>query len=117
VVWECAPISVTESPHAWRRLCLRPPVAAVFKTHGSLVGWLGRGLWTLLAMGLAGFVVLVLGLSWVAPSVVDEWPDQVVRPFEIVLSVAAAVSVATAVLFWRHYPTLLRSRGIGWGTD
>lgn len=74
-------------------------------------------MWTLLAMGAVGLMVLALGFHWYSPSMVTDWHDQVVQRFQIVLGIAAGGSVTTGVLFWRWYPSLLRRRGIGWGTD
>jgi len=76
--------------------------------------WLGRILWTLMAMGAAGVVVLALGWLWYVPSVVSDWHSQVVERLHIVLGIGAAVSVSVGVVFWRHYPSLLRRRGFGW---
>ncbi len=76
--------------------------------------WLGRILWTIVAMGAAGLVVLALGSLWYLPSLVSDWHAQVVERLHIVLGIGAAVSASAGILFWRHYPSLLRCRGVGW---
>jgi hypothetical protein len=83
--------------------------------------WLGRILWTLLTMGAVGLVVFALGYAsvtrWVIPRTVSDWDAQVVEPSLIVLAFAAVVSFASGVAFWHRYPSTLRRRGIGWGSD
>jgi len=65
-------------------------------------------------MGAAGLVVLALGSLWYLPSLVSDWHAQVVERLHIVLGIGAAVSVSAGILFWRHYPSLLRRWGVGW---
>ena len=68
-------------------------------------------------MGAAFSVILALGFHLYVPSTVTDWHDQVVQGSQIVLGIAEGVSATMGVLFWRRYPSLLRRRGIGWGTD
>jgi len=77
--------------------------------------WLGRVASTVLAMALAGLVVFVVVALALAPSTVSDWHDQVVVPIHVALGISALVAVLTGILFWRVYPSVLRSRGIGWG--
>jgi hypothetical protein len=83
--------------------------------------WLGRILWTLLTMGAVGLVVFVLGYAlatqFVIPPTVSDFDAQVVEPSLIVLVIAGVVSFASGVAFWHRYPSTLRRRGIGWGSD
>ena len=68
-------------------------------------------------MGVAVLVILALGFHWNVPSTVTDWHDQVVQRLQVVLRIAAGVSVTTGILFWRRYPSLLRLWGVGWGTN
>lgn len=115
---EAGEVSVTSSAQNRDSACLRPPLKGVFTQQVTRWWeWLGRIVWTLLALGAAFLVILALGFHWYVPSTVTDWHDQVVQRFQIVLGIAAGVSVTTGVLFWRRYPSLLRRWGIGWGTD
>jgi hypothetical protein len=83
--------------------------------------WLGRVLWTLVTMVVVGFLVFVLGTAWVA-SYVRGGPrgsdyDAQIGASLNVLVVAGVVSFGSGVAFWHRYPSTLRRRGIGWGSD
>lgn len=78
--------------------------------------WLGRILLTLLTMGVVGYAIVLGALFLVLPSSVDDWRSQVIVPMRIATGIAVSVSFLVGILVWRHYPSMLRRRGIGWGT-